>query len=75
MFDEARQMFEIYVEDDRYTVPTLRLFVAADDLGARELAAKVLAESAHHRGVEVRRGDRRVATLVACAGALDDPGL
>ena len=60
-------LFEIYVEDDRYAVPTLRLLVADDHLSAHELAAKVLHESAHHTAVEVRVGDRRVAALRACA--------
>ena len=68
MFDDD-QVFVVYVEDDRYAVPTLRLLVAADDLSARELAAKVLAESEHHRGVEVRSGDRSVVLLGACASS------
>jgi hypothetical protein len=55
--------FELYVDDDRYSVPTLRLFVATDEIQARDLAAELFMESAHHLGVEVRRGDRRIGAL------------
>jgi hypothetical protein len=65
--NETGYLFELFVEDDRYAVPTLRLLVAADVPCARKLAAEVLEESAHHTGVEVRLGDRRVAGLGACA--------
>lgn len=67
MLAESGLLLEIYVEDDRYAVPTLQLFVANDDLRARELARKILDESAHHTGVEVRLADRRVAAVGTCA--------
>jgi hypothetical protein len=63
MPSEASFLFEIYVEDDRYAIPTLHLVVAADDRRAREIATKVLHESAHHTGVEVRLGARRIMAL------------
>lgn len=67
MLGEPGCLFEFYVEDDRYVVPTLRLVVAADDLSASELAMKIMDESAHHTGVEVRSGDRRLVALGTCA--------
>ena len=69
MLDGLGHFVEIDVEDDRYAVPTLRLIVAAEDLCARELAAKVMGESAHHRRVDVRSGDRRIVVLARRAPA------
>ena len=73
MTDDTGSHFNIFVEDDRYAVPTLRFFVEAEGLPPDELAARVLAENEHHIGVEVRQGDRRVVALGACAERVTEP--
>ncbi|MFL5298472.1 MAG: hypothetical protein ACJ798_19005 [Phenylobacterium sp.] len=45
--------FEIFVDDRRYTVPTLHLVSADDEVGARDIAERLLSESSHHVGAEV----------------------
>lgn len=55
--------FEIYLDDVRYLVPTLKLIAAPDEDSAIKIAQLLLEESAHHRGVEVCQGGQRVAGL------------
>jgi hypothetical protein len=50
------QNFEFFIEDDRYTVPTLEIVLVRDAARARELAADRLLSSFHHLSVEVRQG-------------------
>ena len=50
------QTFELYIDDDWYTVTTLRFLLLRDARRAREKAESAMSESAHHRGVEVYRG-------------------
>jgi hypothetical protein len=45
--------FEIYVFDDRYSVPTLHFVSAKDEARTRDIARRILGESDHHLGVEV----------------------
>jgi len=52
--------FEVYVEDDRYSVPSLYLITAEGEAGARAIAEKMLDSSDHHQGVELRRQGERV---------------
>jgi len=54
--------FELFIDDDRYSVPTLRI-LATDKARALALAKAALAESAHHLGVELYGDDRRVLGL------------
>jgi len=61
--------FEVFVDDDRYTVPTLHLVSAADERRARELAESLMRESAHHRGVELRWEGARLYGAGSLAGA------
>jgi hypothetical protein len=61
--------FEIYIDDERYTVPTLHLIAAPDHARAIEMANHLLEESAHHRGVEVRSGE----AVLFVAGSLAKP--
>lgn len=49
--------FEIYIDDDRYAVPTLHLVVAEDEDGAREAVERLLLESPHHLGAELCLND------------------
>lgn len=46
-----------FIEDARYTVPTLQ-FRGCPPNGVARLAERLLRESAHHRAVEVRRDDK-----------------
>jgi hypothetical protein len=63
-----RAVFEIYLDDDRYSVPTLHLLVAAtDEAAAWRVAEEMMRENAHHRGAELWRDDQRVAVLGSCA--------
>lgn len=55
--------FEIFVEDDRYSVPTLKLVSATDEAEALRLAESLLAASEHHLGVELCQDGRRLAGL------------
>jgi hypothetical protein len=55
--------FEVYIDDDRYSVPSLYLITAQTDAGARTAAEQMLASSEHHQGVELRRDGERVFAL------------
>lgn len=48
--------YALYIEDDRYSVPTLQFVTAAADDEVRRIAKELLAKP-HHRKVEVREGD------------------
>jgi hypothetical protein len=64
--------FEIYVDDDRYSVPTLHLMPATDEATAvRKAHAEY--EDKHHAGVELwRRGERMLALGSSSADNEDD---
>jgi hypothetical protein len=57
------QMFAFFIEDDRYTVPSLEFVPALDANRARQLAADRLVASSHHESVEVRIGVERLFLL------------
>ena len=61
----SRGEFEIYVDDARYSVPTLHLLAGTDEAHARRTAEAYLADSDHHRGVELWQAGRRILTLGA----------
>jgi hypothetical protein len=51
--------FEVYIDDDRYSVPSLYLITAVNDARARDIAQNLWRESLHHRGFEVcQEGER-----------------
>jgi hypothetical protein len=58
--------FQVYLDDERYGVPTLHLVSAATLARAIELAEALWREGSHHRGVELRSGD----TVLYAAGSL-----
>ena len=58
-----KQTFELFVDDDRYAVPTLHLIFAWSGVAALEIADGVLRESAHHLGAELRQGGEKLAGL------------
>jgi len=55
--------FEVYIDDDRYSVPSLYLITALSDARARTMAEELLVSSEHHQGVELRRGGERIYAL------------
>jgi hypothetical protein len=57
------ETFEIYVDDDRYAVPTLHLVIAADQGAATTIAERMVAESPHHLGAELCLEGRRLAGM------------
>jgi hypothetical protein len=67
--------FEIYIDDDRYSVPSLYLITAQSDVTARLTAEELLRSSDHHQGVELRRDGERIyglGTFGPTAGAADE---
>jgi hypothetical protein len=55
--------YQFFLNDDRYSVPTLRLVAAEDDTRARRLADLCLRESPHHLAVEVCENGQVVFTV------------
>jgi len=55
--------FEVYVDDDRYSVPTLYLIAAHSEQAARAKAQDVLDVSDHHQGVELLQDGERLFAL------------
>jgi hypothetical protein len=53
--DRVMPDFEVYIDDDRYSVPSLYLITASSQVRARAMAEELLAGSDHHRGVELRQ--------------------
>ena len=47
--------YEIFIDDDRYSVPSLYLITATDSARACAIAERLWQDSKHHQGVEVRR--------------------
>jgi hypothetical protein len=68
-------MFEIFVDDDRYAVPTLHFVTAEDDLAAEVIARRMLAENAHHLGAEVCRDGNRILGVGSFATRQLPPGV
>ena len=52
--------FEIYVDDARYSVPSLYLISAGSEMRACAIATEMLHASDHHQGVELRRDGERI---------------
>ena len=40
--------FEVYIDDDRYSVPSLYLITAVNDARARDIAENLWRDSQHH---------------------------
>jgi len=45
--------FEVYIDDDRYEVPSLYLITAQTEAQAHAMAVELWRNSEHHRGVEL----------------------
>jgi hypothetical protein len=60
--------YEVYVDDDRYQVPSLYLITtASSDARACVIVDELLRSSEHHQGVELRRGGERLLGLGSLA--------
>lgn len=59
--------YEVFVHDDRYSVPTLYLITADDLAHARESADAMLRASPHHLGIELWTDGEQVAAIGLCA--------
>ena len=57
----AGEAFELYVHDERYSVPTLHLLNTGSEGEARRIAEAYLAETAHHQRIELWLGKSRIA--------------
>ena len=68
------ETFEIFVDDDRYAVPTLHLVTAEDEAGAVAIAEGMVAESPHHLGAELCLDGRRIAGVGSFARRQLPPG-
>jgi hypothetical protein len=71
---ESRHTFEVYIDDSRYSVPTLYL-IAADEAGAIEATRMMVIDSAHHLGAELRLDGRRLIGFGSLATADDISGV
>ena len=65
--------FELYLDDDRYAVPTFKLVVADDVRMALDAARRMLDECPHHRGVEICLDGVRLEGLGSLATRLLPP--
>lgn len=57
------KLFALYVDDDRYSVPTLFTVDLPDDASAMSFASELLNSSSHYLAVEVWDEDRRVGKV------------
>ena len=56
------QTYALYIDDDRYSVPTLLFVTANDDTAVRRIAREKLSEP-HHKAVEVLEGEQILVRL------------
>ena len=69
------QSYELYIEDDRYSVPTLLFVEAATKGRAKAIATTHLLSSPHHRSVSVYLENEYLFTVGARRGSQrDGPG-
>jgi len=61
--DHALKIFTLYVEDDRYSVPTLFTAELRDDASAMAHASNLLGNADHYLSIEIWDGDRRVGKV------------
>jgi hypothetical protein len=56
-------LYTLYIEDDRYSVPTIDILQALDDVQALALAAERLSASAHYLSAEIWADERLVGRI------------
>jgi hypothetical protein len=59
--------YEFYIEDSGYSALEFRVVIVRDEARAREIASKILQESPHYTGVEVRLSSRRLFAIGSLA--------
>ena len=59
------KIFTLYIEDDRYSVPTLFTAELRDDAAAMTHAEELLVGAPHYRSVEIWDGDRLIGKVDA----------
>ena len=68
------KIFTLYIEDDRYSVPTLLTVERRDDAQALDYASGLLTDARHYLSVETWDGDRQVGTVRRDGAADDEAG-
>jgi hypothetical protein len=58
--EPALRAFAVYIDDDRYSVPTLNIISLSDEARARAWADGAMRENPHYRGVEVCEDGERL---------------
>jgi hypothetical protein len=61
--------FEVFIDDDRYSVPSLYLITAHSEARARAKAEELLHASDHHQGIELRQDGESIFALGSFAVA------
>jgi hypothetical protein len=59
--------YALYIEDDRYSVPTLQFVTTNDDTAVRRIACEKLSEP-HHKAVEVLEGEQILVRIEGGGG-------
>jgi hypothetical protein len=65
------QAFQFYIQDDRYTVPTLLFVEARSPERARAIAERHLRSSPHFSGIDVYLDDKRLFGVSAACRSGD----
>jgi hypothetical protein len=69
----ALDIYTLYIDDDRYSVPTIDILTAASDEDARRMAQDRLAASTHYHAIAIWQDERLVCELAGPEGeALSD---
>ena len=55
--------YEVYIDDERYSVLQLLFINAENEADAKRAGEKLLAENRHYQSVELRHGDAPLAVL------------
>jgi len=57
------KIYTLYVEDDRYSVPTLLTAEMANDIRVIQHSSEILEKSPHYLAVDIWDGDRKVGRV------------
>lgn len=68
-------IYTLYIDDDRYQVPTLMTVELDDDLGALAYIAQLFSKSRHYQAIEIWEEDRQVAHKTRPAQDVHSAGL
>lgn len=68
------QTYELYIEDSRYSVPTLVFVIAVTDGRAKARATELLLQSPCHASVDIWKAGRLLFTVSAGRRQLAAPG-